>query len=177
MQNNIVLTLTGPDRVGLVEAVTKVLLERGGNVETSRMARLGGAFAILMQATMPAEQVAGLEAAFASLADQGYKITVAQIDHTPAQPHAGSRMYHLSVLGADHEGIVYQVAQSLAQRGINIESMETETTQAAMSGTPLFSMKALVSAPAGLNDADWFASLEEAGRQLNVDIDVSEANV
>jgi glycine cleavage system regulatory protein len=55
--------------------------------------------------------------------------------------------------------------------------METETTQAAMSGTPLFSMKALVSAPAGLNDADWFASLEEAGRQLNVDIDVSEANV
>jgi glycine cleavage system regulatory protein len=86
-------------------------------------------------------------------------------------------MYHLSVLGADHEGIVYQVAQSLAQRGINIESMETETTQAAMSGTPLFSMKALVSAPAGLNDADWFASLEEAGRQLNVDIDVSEANV
>jgi glycine cleavage system transcriptional repressor len=176
MQNNLVLTLTGPDRVGLVEAVTKILLERGGNVETSRMARLGGAFAILMQATLPAEHVAGLEAAFSSLGAQGYKITVAQIDHAPAQRQAGIRMYHLSVLGADHEGIVHQVAQSLAQRGINIESMETETTQAAMSGTPLFSMKALVSAPANLNDAEWFASLEETGRQLNVDIDVSAAN-
>lgn len=175
MQNNIVLTLTGPDRVGLVEAVTRVLLARGGNVETSRMARLGGAFAILMQATMPAEQVAGLEDAFKSLNDEGYKITVAQIDHVPAATPAGWRNYQITVLGADHEGIVYQVAQSLAQRGINIESMETETTQAAMSGTPLFSMKALVSVPANLNDNEWFASLEEAGRQLNVDIDVSEA--
>lgn len=175
MQNNIILTLTGPDRVGLVEAVTKILLERGGNVETSRMARLGGAFAILMQATLPAEQVAGLEVAFKSLSDQGYKITVAQIDHAPAQPQAGFRMYQVSVIGADHEGIVYQVAQSLAQRGINIESMETATTGAAMSGTPLFSMSALVSVPADLNDADWRNALEETGRQLNVDIDVSGA--
>lgn len=139
------------------------------------MARLGGAFAILMQATMPAEQVAGLEGAFATLVEQGYKITVAPIDNVPPQPHAGVRLYQLSVLGADHEGIVYQVAQSLAQRGINIESMETQTTQAAMSGTPLFSMKALVSAPEGLNDAEWFAALEETGRQLNVDIDVRES--
>lgn len=137
------------------------------------MARLGGAFAILMQAALPADQVAGLEGAFQSLSDAGYKITIAQIDHAPAQVQAGGRMYQLRVLGADHEGIVHQVAQSLAQRGINIESMETETTQAAMSGTPLFSMKALVSAPAGLNDTDWFASLEETGRQLNVDIEVS----
>lgn len=173
MQNNIVLTLTGPDRVGLVEAVTKILLERGGNVETSRMARLGGAFAILMQATLPAQQVAGLDVAFQSLSDAGYKITVAQIDHALTSAPAGSRTYQISVIGADHEGIVYQVAQSLAQRGINIESMETATTGAAMSGTPLFSMSAIVSAPASLNHADWVASLEEAGRQLNVDIDVS----
>lgn len=39
MPTNIVLILTGPDRVGLVEAMTKHLLDRGGNVETSRMTR------------------------------------------------------------------------------------------------------------------------------------------
>ena len=48
MQKTFVLTLTGPDRIGFVEKVTGLLLERGGNVETSRMARLGGEFAILM---------------------------------------------------------------------------------------------------------------------------------
>lgn len=175
MNTDIVLTLTGPDRVGLVEAVTKVLLERGGNVETSRMARLGGAFAILMQAAMPADKVDGIEDAFKSLSDEGYKITVAQFDGVVHAAPAGARAYQITVIGADHEGIVYQVAQSLAQRGINIESMETETKQAAMSGDPLFSMKAQVSVPPGLNDNEWRDALEDAGRQLNVDIDVSEA--
>ena len=48
MQRNLVLTLTGPDRIGIVEGVTKLLVDRDGNVEMSRMARLGGEFAILM---------------------------------------------------------------------------------------------------------------------------------
>ena len=47
-QRNLVLTLTGPDRIGIVESVTGLLVARGGNVEMSRMARLGGEFAILM---------------------------------------------------------------------------------------------------------------------------------
>ena len=48
MQNNFVLTVTGPDRIGIVERVTGLLFERGANVETSRMARLGGEFAMLL---------------------------------------------------------------------------------------------------------------------------------
>jgi len=53
MKRNLVLTLTGPDRIGIVEKVTGLLLERGGNVETSRMARLGGEFAVLMLVSLP----------------------------------------------------------------------------------------------------------------------------
>jgi glycine cleavage system transcriptional repressor len=56
MQKTFVLTLTGPDRIGFVEKVTGLLLERGGNVETSRMARLGGEFAILMLAWIPMQK-------------------------------------------------------------------------------------------------------------------------
>ena len=61
MQKKFVLSLTGPDRIGFVEKVTAVLLARGGNVETSRMARLGGEFAVLMLVSMPAEQYPSLE--------------------------------------------------------------------------------------------------------------------
>ena len=50
MRKNIVFTLTGSDKIGIVEEVTKVFLDHNGNVETSRMARLGGEFAILMLA-------------------------------------------------------------------------------------------------------------------------------
>src|SRR5690349_484048 len=61
MQRNFVLTLTGPDRIGVVETVTRLLLERGGNVETSRMARLGGEFAILMLVSVPSEQLTSID--------------------------------------------------------------------------------------------------------------------
>ena len=59
MQKNFVLTVTGPDRIGIVERVTGLLFEHGGNVETSRMARLGGEFAILMLVSMPEERSPG----------------------------------------------------------------------------------------------------------------------
>ena len=175
MQTNIVFTLTGPDRVGLVEAVTKLLLNRGGNVETSRMSRLGGEFAILMLVTIPQEQVTHLDNEFATLVAQGYKVTISQTEQAHAESHPGWRPYQIEVSGADQEGIIYQVSQTLAQRGINIESADTRTTPAAMSGDPLFSMTALVFVPPVLAGQEWQADLQAVARQLNVDIVVSES--
>ncbi len=53
MRTDIVFTLTGTDRIGIVEEVTGVLLGLEGNVETSRMVRLGGEFALLMLVSLP----------------------------------------------------------------------------------------------------------------------------
>ncbi len=39
MRKKLMVTLTGRDRVGIVEQVTKKVLENEGNVEESRMAR------------------------------------------------------------------------------------------------------------------------------------------
>ena len=75
--------------------------------------------------------------------------------------------------GADHEGIVHEVARYLSERGINIESMETGVTPAPLSGTPLFTMTALVAVPPDLGQ-EWQAALQQAGDQLNVEITVSQ---
>ena len=61
MQKKFVLTLTGRDRIGFVDEMTGLVLQHGGNVETSRMAHLGGEFAILMLVSMPAEQFSSLD--------------------------------------------------------------------------------------------------------------------
>jgi glycine cleavage system transcriptional repressor len=172
MRSDIVFTLTGPDRVGIVEEVTGILLVLGGNVETSRMTRLGGEFAILMLVAIPSERVAELEGAFAGLVEQGYKMTAGATKPEPGL-HEGWLPYRIEVHGADHEGIIHQVARGLAQRGINIESAETGTTRAAVSGTPLFFMTADVLVPPGLAGTGWETDLDEAARQANVDITVS----
>ena len=173
MQRNFVLTLTGPDRIGIVDEVTRLLLDRGGNVETSRMARLGGEFAILMLASLPVEQLAVVEADLEVLTARGYKATTTRADQSYAEAHPGWLAYTIEVEGADHEGIIHQVAHHLSKNGISIESMESESAPAPTSGIPLFSMTAEVVAPPGLSGPRWQAGLEEIAGRLNLEIKVS----
>jgi glycine cleavage system transcriptional repressor len=173
MRNNLVFTLTGPDRIGIVEEVTQVLLDHDGNVETSRMVRLGGEFAILMLVSIPVDQIASLNKDVESLIAEGYKISTSQTDQVYADKQRSWLPYQIELQGADHEGIVHEVARYLSQRGINIESMDTALVSAPMSGVPLFMMTAQVAVPPNLIEQDWVAALEGVGHHLNVDIKVS----
>ena len=172
-QTTFILTLTGPDRIGIVGEVTGLLLDRGGNVETSRMARLGGEFAVLMLVSMPTEGFDRLETGLGSLTGQGYKVTTTPTGRSYAEAHPGWLPYRVEVEGADHEGIIHEVAQYLSARGISIESAESESTLAPTSGSPLFAMTAEVVVPPGLTSEDWKAGLEEIGARMNLDIRVS----
>ena len=174
MRSNIIFTLTGTDRIGLVEEVTKGLLNLGGNIETSRMARLGGEFAILMLVSISSERVGDLDRFIQKLTSEGFKVTVSKTDQTADVLHSNWLGYHIEVNGADHEGIVHQVAFELSQRKINIESMETETTLAPMSGTQLFSMTAAIAVPPDLIGSGWESKIIDVGQRLNVDIKISE---
>lgn len=173
MQKNIVLTLTGRDRIGLVEQVTRLLLARGGNVETSRMARLGGEFAVLMLVSMPGDALAGLDHDLERLVGEGYKVTTTPAEHAGDEAHPGWLPYCIEVRGADHEGIIHEVAQYLSEHGINIMSADSETTLAPISGSPLFAMTAHVVVPPTLSGQRWEAGLESLGVRLNLEISVA----
>ncbi len=175
MHRNYVLTLTGPDRIGIVEEMTRLLLDRGGNVETSRMARLGGEFAVLMLVSLPEGRSADLDEGLGGLAGRGYKVTATPADRTYAEAHPGWLPYRIEVHGADHEGIIHEVASYLSRRGISIESMESECTPAPTSGVPLFAMTAEVVVPPGLADQGWEEGLDEIGRRLNLEIAATSA--
>lgn len=173
MQTDFVLTLTGPDRIGIVDEVTGLLLQRGGNVETSRMARLGGEFAVLMLVSMPADQFGRLDESLGGMIAQGYKITTTESRRTSTESLNGWLPRQIEVRGADHEGIIHEVAHYLSGQGINIESADSESVPAPTSGSPLFSMTARVLVPPRLSGTDWQAGLEEIGSRLNLDIRVS----
>lgn len=172
MRKNLVLTLTGHDRVGIVEQVTKILLEYDGNVDESRMARLGGEFAMLMLVSVPANKFEALRQGVDNLTTEGYKVTTHETQRGQAAKYAGWFPYQIKVGGADHEGIIHHIAHYLAQQGINIETMDTSMVPAPMSGTPLFKMTAVVMTPPNLPH-DWREALMDAGDKLNVEVEVS----
>jgi glycine cleavage system transcriptional repressor len=169
MPLDLVLTLTGPDRVGLVESVTRLLLDRGGNVETSRMARLGGEFAMLVLVEAPDTLAPDdLQQALASSLGASYRIALAPTSPAPGEDPAA--YCRLEVEGADHEGIIYEVASYLSRQGINVEAMDTETAPAPETGIPLFMMTALLAIPPRLVDQDWESGLADVAERANVEI-------
>jgi len=168
------LTLTGHDKVGLVDRVTSLLVKRRGNVEASRMAHLGGEFAMLMLVIVPDKELAAIDGDFQALRDEGYQVSLVKT-RDDSKKHAGWIPYQIEVAGADHEGIIHEVAHHLASHKINIENMDTSASPAPMSGAPLFALKGVVLVPPELNFHDWSDALKEVCDKLNVSLKIEMA--
>jgi glycine cleavage system transcriptional repressor len=71
----------------------------------------------------------------------------------------------------DHPGVVYQISGVLRSLGVNIESMETKTYSAPVSGTPLFQLEADLAVPTRTNINQLRELLAELQREENIDIE------
>ena len=112
MNAPLVITFVGPDRAGLVSAVSDAVAAHGGTWLESRLARLAGQFAGVVRADVPAEQAAALEAALAAL--PGLSLIVSKGGGEARQP---KRRLRLELLGLDRPGIVRDATGALAGSG------------------------------------------------------------
>lgn len=173
MKKSVVLTLLGPDRPGLVEALAALVAEHGGNWLESRMAHMAGEFAGILRVDVPLEQAAHLESALAGLRDQGLQIVVKPAE---AETPSGGSYLALDLLGQDRPGIVREISQALAARNVNVEQLETETLSAPMSGETLFQARALLRLPRDGSRQELQESLEAIAHDLMVDIQLEDAS-
>ncbi|CAG0939665.1 partial Glycine cleavage system transcriptional repressor, partial [Gallionellaceae bacterium] len=103
--NYLALTASGEDKVGLVDRLSSNITESGCNIEESRMAVLGGQFALIMLVSGPWNALAKLEAQMEPLGKQLgltiiHKRTKKREQTKPAIP------YRVEVVAMDHPGIV-----------------------------------------------------------------------
>lgn len=167
MRNTLVLTVLAPDRTGLVELLAQRIAAAGGNWEESRMARLAGQFAGILLVTCDAARSDELAAAMRSLESAGLQVT-ARVTANPT-PAPGPTI-QLALTGSDRAGIIRDVSRVLAERGVNVEELESEVSSAPMSGEPLFTARARLRVPPTLALADLRASLEKLAGELMVDL-------
>jgi glycine cleavage system transcriptional repressor len=169
----LVVTAVGQDRRGTVEMITDIVVNHFANIEESRMARLGGEFAVIMMLSLSAENQDPLTASLQGLNHKGLMVIARPTDLSRMNKFQGFVPYEISVIGADHEGIVNSVARYLASEQINVEEMDTHVTHAPNTGTPLFSMTARVQAPPNLSLSQLRSKLADIGDELDVDIEVT----
>ena len=173
MPKRFVLTLTGSDRIGVVQHVTESILECGGDVQASRMARLGGEFAMLLLVSIPDSETERLSSKVEDLSGEGFKVSHTETEWGVAARRKDWLPYQIKVRGANHEGIIHKISEHLSEQGINIESVDTSVVPAPMSGAPLFAMEAIVVVPPDLPKHKWQDELEETADHLNVELEIS----
>lgn len=168
----LVLTVLGDDRTGLVAALSAPLQAHGAGWENSRMARLAGKFAGIVEVVVPDANADALVDELAALRQQGLHVTVERTDE-PAGPGAAVRL-RLDLVGADRPGIVAEISALLAERGIGVEELSTATSSAPMAGGVLFEANATLSAAPGSDTAALRAALETLADELMVEVTLAD---
>lgn len=169
---SLILTILGPDRPGLVEALAAPIAAHGGNWLESRMANLAGKFAGILRLEVDDAQAAPLTAALALLEARGLKVVVER-DDAPQAPSA-TRFMVVELEGLDRPGLVREIAQVLAERGVNIEELITDRTTAPMSGEAIFRSRAWIHVPAAVDAAELRGRLERLAGDLMVQVTLGE---
>ena len=164
----VVLTAVGPDRPGLVNQLSSLIREAGASIEDSRMAILGGEFAmILLISGPPAAIERAMEIGGQVEGDLGLRCIVKET--SPAHPPSDYLLYRIEVSGADRPGIVQAVAAILAKSGINVATLESHLSFAPFSATPMFMLEATLQVPSKTALSDLRSDLTATCEEENLD--------
>ncbi len=173
-QNYLVISALGKDRPGIVDELSKAILNIGCNIADSRMTVLGGEFAILLMVEGNWNTLGKLEEAIPAL-EQQLDLTVI-VKRTEARDNTGRALpYVVDVVALDHPGIVHQLAKFFSQRKINIEDMATTSYAAPHTGTMMFSVHMTVGIPADLHIASLRDDFMEFCDTINLDAIIEPA--
>ena len=169
MARVLVLTVIGKDRPGLVETLADLIAKHEGNWDESRMARLAGHFAGVVQIHLPENQAGGFITALPTLADRGLSVNVVDSDWSLVNvDHRNS--LQLELVGQDRPGIVREISSQLADLGVSMQDLRTVVESAPMSGEQLFRAEAELVPPTQTDSEQIRAILERLADEMMIDI-------
>ena len=174
MNQSLVITAIGADRPGIVNELTEVLLEASLNVEDSRMSVLGGEFVVMLLVTGEEKDINAIKQQIETLSQS---LNLSLLIKSTSRPDSNNnyKQFTIDVDGMDNPGIVHKLARYLSQHQINIVNMHTESTHAAHTGTPMFSVHMLVDMPTDLNHQQIETDFASLCDELSMDVEFKTA--
>jgi len=168
------MSAIGRDRPGIVADLAELIYECDCNLEDSSMTILGSEFAVLLLLTGEGADVESHLSAACKRVEWEKRLTVFFRPLDAAPPGYGAtpprRRFELQATGVDKAGIVARVARCLADVGINITHMATQSRPEPLSGTPMYNMQIRMDAPAGVDEPVLRRALEGIATLLHVEI-------
>lgn len=162
----LILTVIGQDKAGLVEQLATVIASHQGNWMASNLSHLGGYFAGILQLEVAEEHVFALTTELERMSDLDIKIQ--QGLHSELRL---DKQLQFVITGNDRPGIVRELSSVMKHKGANIIHFESSKQSAPNWGVPLFHAIATVELPAGLNKDEVVKALEAIASDVVVDIE------
>ena len=144
--NFLVITAQGNDRPGIVNILSKAALDSGCNITNSRMAVLGGEFALILLINGGEDAIRAMQERLPAL-EKELQLNITAKPTIPRSREQRWLPYRVEVIAMDHPGIVHPITEFFSKQMINIEELETETYAAPHTGTTMFSLKMTVAVP------------------------------
>ncbi len=166
--SQLVLSALGEDKPGIIDELSRCVLDCGCNIVDSRMTILGGDFAILLLIAGNWNNIAKLENQIHSL-EERLALTITARRTAIREIRKDLLPYGVDVVALDQPGIVHNLASFFSQRKINIQEMVTSTYAAAHTGTPMFAVHLSVDIPATMQISVLRDEFMDFCDQLNLD--------
>ncbi|WP_105253715.1 glycine cleavage system protein R [Pseudoalteromonas sp. T1lg75] len=162
----LVLTVIGQDRPGLLEDLASIILSHHGNWLASNLSHLAGKFAGIVQVEVAEEHLRELQDSLHSIAHLEIRVESGELsDATTAE------QINLVITGNDRPGIVQELATVIRHKGANITHLTSKQQSAPNWGVPIFSAMATVSLPPGMSRDVVIEALESITPDVIVDIE------
>ena len=170
---HLVISVLGDDHPGIVDAVTRWILNRGGNIVESHMAVLGGEFGAMFLVSASEKSAREIEAEVDEMAEREELRAIAKRTSAPhLRPHPGALAYRLTATSLDHPGIVNLISHVLAEKRANIEVAECAARPGPWSGAPVFHLEMTLAIPEQSTVKPLREALEPLSDDEGIDIEL-----
>ena len=164
----LVITVLGNDRAGLVDALSGAITRNGGNWERSEMIELAGKFAGVVLVTVAPSKADALKADLDRIEASG--LLNIEVEAAGSGESRSGLHYNVDVTGQDHPGIVHEISHALATNSCSIEEFSSEVVPAPMGGE-MFVARAVVETPDTVSLRALQGILEDVATDLMVDVE------
>ena len=168
MNTSIVLTIIANDQPGIIQTVSTVLTNHGGNWTQSSMSSLAGQFAGILLVSVPEENTEACLAELQGLESSGLQVIAHVSDEATGVQKTNT--YVLDLVGNDRPGIVHEITTLLAKHKISVHELETTVEGASMGGCELFKATAQLVIPETADIDLLETELEDLANDLMVTI-------
>ena len=134
-----IIYVSGLDRVGIISDITKQISSLNGNIQTSKMIKLGQDFNMLVLISLEEKNIKILK--------RSLTILQVSIKETSSDQFNTENKFVFRLKGADNAGIVRYCTKLFSKLNINTLDLETKILNAPTTGSPLFYIKAIILIP------------------------------